>query len=154
MPTQAQKLFPLPQGRAPKERVRDLYALAPIDRAVTCLDEAMKAQTTEDAPTPEALEKARELLNSVSFWVESVPEPAAIFSLDGGVQVAWKNDDLHLHLRLFCAPVQAKSYIYLSYTTDGKTAGSVILPSADVFTLADSFHWLRTREWPTSSSRP
>jgi hypothetical protein len=120
-----------------------------MDRAVACLDEAMRAQPDADAPTPEALDKARELLNSVSFWVDSVPEPATVFSLDGGVQVAWKNDDLHLHLRLFCAPEQSKSYIYISYTMDDKTAGSAMMPSVDVFTLADSLHWLQTCEWPT-----
>jgi hypothetical protein len=70
--------------------------------------------------------------------------------MDGGVQVAWKNGDLHL--RLFCAPTPTKSYIYVSYTANGKTADSLMMPSVDVFTLADSVHWLRTREWPKSPS--
>lgn len=152
MATQAQKLLPLPSSHTRKERTRE-YALAPIDRAVASLDAAMKEPDLgEEKATTGAIEKARELLNSVSFWVGSIPEPDTIFSLDGGVQVAWKNDELHLHLRLFCAPVLSKSYIYVSQTARGKTHASALLP-ADVFTLADGLRWLRTSDWPMSSLR-
>lgn len=114
--------------------------LAPIDRAVRCLDRALEAETGEDAPTPEALLNARMLLSRVAFWVDYIPDPAAIFALDGGVQVAWKAGDRHV--RLYCSPVPSKSYIYVSCSAGGKTIGSDITSQVDVFTLADGLRLL------------
>ena len=114
--------------------------LAPIDRAVRCLDRALDASEGEDSPAPEALRDARTLLSQVSFWVDFIPDPAAIFAFDGGVEVAWKAGDRHL--RLYCSPVQSKSYIYASRTIGGKTEGSEITHQVDVFTLADALRGL------------
>jgi hypothetical protein len=117
--------------------------LAPVDRVVACLDRAIDVQG-EYPPDPDALLKARTLLSAVSFWAGgSIPDPVAIFEIDGGVQIAWKNNDLHL--RLFCAPVASKSYIYKGRTINGRTASSAIMKSVDVFTLADGLRWLHER---------
>lgn len=134
MATQARYL-PLPQPDEGKQ-------LASVDRAVLCLDFVADPED-EEAPRPEALAAARELLGKVSFWAGSVPEPVAIFALDGGVQVAWKGDDQHL--RLFCAPVAADSYIYTSRTVNGKTSESQLTRHLDVFTLADGLRWLQAQ---------
>ena len=94
-------------------------------------------------PNADALSSVVSLLSKVSFWVDSIPDPIAVIELDGGVQVAWRNNNQHL--RLFCAPVAANSYIYTSRTVNGKTVESKLIRQVGVFTLVDGFQWLQAQ---------
>jgi len=141
MASPAQSL-PIPKQRMPHEVTSyDEVQLAPIDRAVRCLDRALEAGLSDEDPNPAALQEARMLLSKVSFWVDYIPDPAAIFAFDGGVEVAWKLEDRHL--RLYCAADPKKTYVYASQTEGGKTLNSAITTQVDVFTLADGLRWLQ-----------
>ena len=114
---------------------------AKIDEIIAFLDNAANADTEEERASRDAVERAKSLVCHLSGWTESIPEPAAMFVKDGGIQIAWRGAEAHV--RLFCAKDPNASYIYTSETVDGKTSKSDLTKQIGVFMLVDALKWLQ-----------
>ena len=104
--------------------------------------EALAKPTDDEPPSAGALQRARNLVTDVSAWTSLVPDPVAVFSIDGGVEIAWREDNRHL--RLFCAASSPeKAFIYKSMVEDREITFSSVTHDVNIFTLAEGLRWLQ-----------
>ena len=108
-------------------------------RVLSAVMSEVRSFTADERPANNAITQTEKILESLPNVLPEIPDPIAVIPIDGGIQIAWKSSDRHVHL--FCERDPGRSYIYKGQTSAGTTTGTLMV--CDLLGLIEAIKWIQ-----------